>query len=138
MSLGVKLSTFAAALVLAGSAFAEEAVCPKLSDIQSVGITMASQLGYNYYIGYSVNHYNTSSSWGFAIGPVEAESEEDTIDITNDILAGLTAPGIPESGQGDELVCIYETNNPDLFAVAIKDYEEMSPMKFKQYIHKAR
>ncbi|WP_454785161.1 DUF4949 domain-containing protein [Legionella sp. WA2024007413] len=137
MSLRVTLTSAAVALVLTGSAFAEEPVCPKLSDIQSVGITMASQLAYNYYIGYSVNHYNTSSSWGFAIGPVEAKSEEETIEITNDILADLTAPGIPESGQGDELVCLYETNDPDLFAVAIKDYEEMSPMKFKQYIHKA-
>ncbi|HHT0592679.1 TPA: DUF4949 domain-containing protein [Legionella anisa] len=137
MSLKTKLISFAAAMVLTGSAFADEPVCPKLSDIQAVGITMASQLAYNYYIGYSVNNYNTSSSWGFAIGPVEADSEEDTIDIANDILADLTAPGIPESGKDDDdLVCIYETGDPDLFAVAIKGYEEMSPMKFKRYMHK--
>ncbi|QLZ68377.1 hypothetical protein FOLKNPGA_01155 [Legionella sp. PC1000] len=137
MSLKTKLISFAAAMVLTGSAFADEPVCPKLSDIQAVGITMASQLAYNYYIGYAVNNYNTSSSWGFAIGPVEADSEEDTIDITNDILADLTSPGIPESGKGDDdLVCIYETGDPNLFAVAIKGYEEMSPMKFKRYIHK--
>lgn len=137
MSLKLKLASFAAALVFTGSAFANESVCPKLSDIQAVGITMASQMAYNYYIGYSVNHYNTSSSWGFAIGPVEAKSEEDTIEIANDILADLTAPGVPESGKDDEVVCIYETGNPELFAVAIKGYEEISPMKFKQYIHKA-
>jgi hypothetical protein len=136
MSLNAKLTSFAAALVLTGSAFAGEGVCPKLSDIQAVGITMASQLAYNYYIGYAVNNYNTSTSWGFAIGPVEADSEEETIDITNDILADLTAPGIPESGKDDELVCIYETGDPNLFAVAIQGYEEISPMKFKQYLHK--
>ncbi|KTC78993.1 DUF4949 domain-containing protein [Legionella cherrii] len=136
MSLRAKLTTLAAALVLTGSAFAEEAVCPKLNEIQSVGIEMASQLAYNYFIGYSINNYNTSSSWGFAIGPVEAESEEETIEITNDILDQLTAQGIPEHGKNGELVCFYETGDPNLFAIAIKDYVDMSPMKFKQYIHK--
>lgn len=136
MSLGVKCSTFAAALVFAGSAFAQEAVCPKLSDIQAVGIQKASQLAYNYFIGYSVDHYQTSSSWGFAIGPIESASEEDTIEMTNEILADMTAPGVPESGTGDDLVCIYETGDANLFAVAIKGYEEMSPMKFKKYLHR--
>ncbi|CAM2788817.1 hemin binding protein Hbp [Legionella steigerwaltii] len=134
--MSLRATTLAAALVLTGSAFADESVCPKLNDIQSVGIEMASQLGYNYYIGYSINNYNTSSSWGFAIGPVEAESEEDTIEITNDILADLTAQGIPEHGKNGELVCFYETGDPNLFAIAIKDYVDLSPMKFKHYIHK--
>lgn len=133
-----KLTTLTAALVFGGSAFAAEAVCPNLSDIQSVGITMASQLAYNYYIGYSINNYNTSSSWGFAIGPVEADSEEDTIEITNDILAGLTSSGVPESGEDDELLCFYETGDQSIFAIAIKDYTEISPLKFRQYLHKAR
>ncbi|MBI2785480.1 MAG: DUF4949 domain-containing protein [Legionella longbeachae] len=136
MSLGLKLTTITTALLIAGSVFAEEPICPNLSDIQAVGINMASQLGYDLYVGYTVNDYNTSSTWTFGIGPVEADSDEDAIDISNDILADMSGPGVPTESDG-QMLCVYETGDPNLFAVGIKDFEGMSPMKFKQYMHKA-
>ncbi|STY28719.1 hemin binding protein (Hbp) homolog [Legionella wadsworthii] len=136
MSLKGKLTTITIALALTGSAFAKESVCPDLHDLKRVGIQKASQLAYNYFIGYSIDNYNSATSWGFAIGPVEAKSEEETIEITNEILEDMTAPGVPEAGRGDDLVCMYETGDPNIIAVAIKGYEDISPVKLKQYLHR--
>lgn len=136
MSFGLKLTTVTAALVLAGSAFANKEACPSLSDLQAVGITMSSVLVDNLYVGYSIDNYNTSSIWGFAIGPVEADSDGEAIAATNEILANMSAPGIPDPGNDNDLVCFYDTGMPDIFAVAVKNLA-VSPMKFKQYLHKA-
>ena len=136
MSLGVKLSTFSAALILAGSVFADDAVCPDLNRIQAVGISMASELGYGFFVGYSIDNFNTSSTWGFAIGPVQADSDEDAITVSNEILANMTAPGLPDPSEENELVCLYETGRDGVFAIAINNAYALSPMKFKQYLHK--
>ncbi|KTC89710.1 DUF4949 domain-containing protein [Fluoribacter dumoffii] len=137
MSLGVKLSAFTAALVLAGSAFAMDTTCPNLSDLQAEGISMSEPLGNNYYVGYSLAHFNSSSNWGFAIGPVQAESDEDAIDVSNQILNNMTAPAFPLELDNDVLVCLYDTGNPYIYSIAVRDYA-ISPMKLKQYLQKIR
>lgn len=134
MSLGVKLSTFAAALVLAGSAFANDA-CPNLSDLQAEGISDVQQIGNNYFIGFSINQFN-SATWGFAIGPVEADTEDDALDASNGILNHMTTPGLPMELDRDTLVCLYDTGNPYVYSIAVRDYA-ISPMKLKQYLLKA-
>ncbi|MBN9226944.1 MULTISPECIES: DUF4949 domain-containing protein [Legionella] len=136
MSLGVKLSTFAAALVLAGSAFAIDTGCPDLSAIQAEGITMADLIGNDYYISYSLSNFGTSSNWGFAIGPVQADSDEDALDTSNQILNNMTTPGFPLELDRDVLVCLYDTGNPYIYSIAVRDYA-ISPMKLKQYLQKA-
>ncbi|KTC78994.1 hemin binding protein Hbp [Legionella cherrii] len=136
MSLGVKLSTFAAALVLAGSAFAIDASCPDLSALQAEGISMAEQIGNDYYIGYSMSNFGSSSEWGFAIGPVQADADEDAVDASNQILNNMTTPGFPLELDENVLVCLYDTGNPYVYSIAVRGYA-ISPMKLKQYLLKA-
>ncbi|CAM2788746.1 hemin binding protein Hbp [Legionella steigerwaltii] len=136
MSLGVKLSTFAAALVLAGSAFAIDAGCPDLSALQAEGISMADLIGNDYYVGYSISTFGSDANWGFAIGPVQADSDEDALDASNQILNNMTTPGFPLELDQNVLVCLYDTGNPYIYSIAVRDYA-ISPMKLKQYLQKA-
>ena len=62
MMLKSKLATFAGALVLAGSAFAN--VCPDINDIKAEGLSMAELIAPNIYLTYNISTYNTSSNWG--------------------------------------------------------------------------
>ncbi|QMT59629.1 DUF4949 domain-containing protein [Legionella sp. PC997] len=134
MSLGVKLSTLAAAFVLAGSAFANNA-CPNLNDLQAEGLSEVQQIGTNYFIGFSIGQFN-SATWGFAIGPVQADTEDDALDVSNEILNNMATPGFPLELDNDTLVCLYDTGNPYVYSVAVRDYA-ISPMKLKQYLLKA-
>ncbi|KTD74070.1 DUF4949 domain-containing protein [Legionella tucsonensis] len=134
MSLGVKLSTFTAALILSGSALANNA-CPDLSDLQAEGISEVQQLGNNYFIGFSISQFN-SATWGFAIGPVKADAEDDALDASNEILNNMTTPGFPLELDHDTLICLYDTGNPYVYSIAVRDYA-ISPMKLKQYLLKA-
>ncbi|KTD42043.1 DUF4949 domain-containing protein [Legionella parisiensis] len=134
MSLGVKLSTFTAALVLAGSALANN-TCPDLSDLQAEGISEVQQIGNNYFIGFSISQFN-SATWGFAIGPVKADTEDDALDATTGILNNMATPGFPLELDHDTLICLYDTGNPYVYSVAVRDYA-ISPMKLKQYLLKA-
>lgn len=137
MSLGVKLSTFAAALILAGSAYAQDELCPSMSDIQAEGITMAQGIGSNYYVGYSLSEYNTSSYWGFAIGPVQGDSEDDAINASNEVLSHMFTPGLPMQLEDNLLVCLYNTGNPYIYSIAVQNYDgSINPMKLKQYLQK--
>ncbi|KTD69754.1 hypothetical protein Lsan_0202 [Legionella santicrucis] len=136
MSLGTKLASFTAALIFAGSTFAQDVVCPDLGEIQKIGINKASIVDRNHYVGYSVHHYNTDSDWGFAIGPIKAGSEGETLEKTNQILSKMSGVGIPDS-YNEEVVCFYESGKKDVLAIAIKGYYEISPMKLKQFMYKA-
>lgn len=131
MSLGVKCSTFAAALILAGSAFANDE-CPDLSALQAEGIAGVQQIGANYFIGFSISQID-SATWGFAIGPVKADSEDDAIDVSTDVLNHMATPGFPLELENDTLVCLYDTGNPYIYSIAVRDYA-ISPMKLKQYL----
>ncbi|AWN73736.1 DUF4949 domain-containing protein [Legionella anisa] len=134
MSLGVKLSTFTAALVLAGSAFANNP-CPELSDLRAEGISEVQEIGNNYFIGMSISRFNLAT-WGFAIGPVKADTEDDALDVTNGILNSMATPGFPLELDHDTLICLYDTGNPYVYSIAVRDYA-ISPMKLKQYLLKA-
>ncbi|AUH72122.1 DUF4949 domain-containing protein [Legionella sainthelensi] len=136
MSLGTKLASLTAALIFSGSTFAQDVVCPDLGEIQKIGINKASIVDRNYYIGYATNHYNTDSNWSFAIGPVNAHSENETIERTNDILSKMTGIGVPDSYNND-VICFYESGERDVLAIAITGSYEISPMKLKQLIYKA-
>jgi hypothetical protein len=124
--------------MLAGSAFsAQPAICPDINDIQAEGLTMAEEIGPDLYISYNISPYNTPSMWGFIIAPVVGDSAEVAIDIANDILSTMTAPGVPEQDR-NTLVCLYDTGRQDIYAAAINtDDGQISPMKLKQYFLKA-
>jgi len=131
-----KLVTFAGALILAGSAFAsQQQGCPDINDIKAEGLNMAEQIAMGYYATYNISHYNTDYSWGFIIGPVEANDEESALEGANFILSEMTAPGVP-----DQNLCEYDTGISNMLAVAIRDDDQgnISPMKFKQYLKHVR
>lgn len=135
MSLGTKLASFTAALIFAGSTFAQEVICPDLGDIKHVGIDRASRIDFQKknYVGYAIDKYNTDSSWGFAIGPIKANSEKETIERANYILRNMSGKGTPDTSN-NEVICFYQTGRSDILAIAIKDYYELSPMRFKQFM----
>ncbi|MFT4058043.1 MAG: DUF4949 domain-containing protein [Legionella sp.] len=132
MTFRAKLVAFASALVFAGATFAsQENVCPKLGTIQDEGLSLALPIFGNFFAAGQLSNFNMDSIWAFAIAPVEADSEDDAINTGNDILSGMNAPGVVL----DKGFCVYDTGNPDTFAVAIEG--EMFPiMKIKQYIHR--
>ncbi|MBI2785479.1 MAG: DUF4949 domain-containing protein [Legionella longbeachae] len=134
MSLRIKLTAFAAALVLAGAAFANDEICPNLSDMQAEGISATEQIGNNVYVGFSLSNFN-SEPWGYAIGPVLADSDDEAIDIANDVLANMSSQGYPIQLDDDYLVCLYDTGNPFIYSIAIRG-AGVGPMKLKQYLQK--
>ncbi|MDR3442460.1 MAG: DUF4949 domain-containing protein [Legionella sp.] len=129
-----KLAAFAGALILAGSAFAAQDECPNLSDLQTEGVSMAQPF-FGSYFTYHFSKYNTDSSWGLVIANLNVESEEEAIELGNEILNNMTAPGVYTPLETD-IMCTYETGVPGVFAATIK-YEFPSPMKLKQFIQKA-
>lgn len=136
MTLLSKIATFAGALILAGSSFAGQEVCPAIEDIKSEGISMSELIGQDMYLAYELSNYNTESSWGFLIAPIESESGDAAIGIANEVLSTMTAPGVPFEHEG-VVICEYETGRSDLFAAAVKDEGGPTPLKLKQYFKKA-
>lgn len=132
MSLRVKLSAFAAALVLSASALAQDDTCPNINDLQAEKIRMSQQIGEHYYIGYSIAHFNTSSTWSFAIGPVEADSSRNALNSSNEILSTMFTSGTPME-LGGQLVCLYDTGNPYIYSIAIRE-GSINSMALKQYL----
>ena len=130
MMFRAKLAAFAGAMILAGTAFASQEMCPELSTIQAEGIADAMQF-YGMFAAYQVSDYDTDANWGFVIAPINSDSEEEAIDEANDILASMTAPGVLM----EEGLCQYDTGMPDVFAVAVKN-EFPTPMKLRQYIRR--
>ncbi|KTD74657.1 DUF4949 domain-containing protein [Legionella waltersii] len=132
MTFKSKLTTFLSALVIAGSAMAQqEGGCPDINDIKSEGLPMVEQIGPEMYIAYNLSYYNSDAMWGFFIAPVEGDSEETALEISNEILDSMNAPGIPHE-QGGDVICSYETGIPNMIAAAIKDGQQISPLKLKQ------
>jgi hypothetical protein len=82
---------------------------------------------------FSINQYN-SSTWGFAIGPIEADSYEKALDKSNDMLINnMSSEGFPLPLDPYTLVCLYDTGIPHVYSIAVKD-AAISPMKLKQYL----
>jgi len=71
------------------------------------------------YVTYNISKYKTSKEWGFLIAPIESDSSDDAVKKGNDILNTMTAPGVPGVLDGT-FYCTYETNQPDVKAVAAK------------------
>ncbi|RUR06178.1 DUF4949 domain-containing protein [Legionella sp. km772] len=133
-----KLTTAVSALLLAGSVYAGQVqLCPDINDIKMEGMSMAEPIMNNLFFSYNLSNYNTSTNWGFVIAPIEADSEEMAIDRANEVLDGMSSPGIPEEAD-DELVCVYNTGRQDILAAAINADHMISPSKLKQYIQKRR
>lgn len=133
--LRAKLAAFAGALILAGTAFANQEACPKLGAIQAEGVSMAMPIFSSLYGAYQLSTYNTDSYWGFVIAPIDAESENDAVEYANDILSDMTAPGVAEEVDGS-LMCTYDTGHSDIYAIAVNTMF-VSPMQLKQLIHRA-
>lgn len=129
-----KLTAFAGALILAGSAFAAHDECPNLSTIQAEGVSMAQPF-LGAYFTYHFSTYNTNSTWGLVIANLDADSEEAAVELGNEVLNNMTAPGVYTPLETD-IMCTYETGVPGVFAATIK-YDVPSPMKLKQFIQKA-
>lgn len=133
-----KLAMIASALIIAGSVYArQEALCPDINDIKAEGLSMAEQIYPGLFFSYNLSTYNTSSHWGFAIAPIEAESDSIAVDFANKLLSTMTAPGIPEI-EGEATVCLYNTGNPDVLAAAVNTDQMISPSQLKHYIQKVR
>jgi hypothetical protein len=133
-----KLAAVASALVLASSVYAGQGqICPDINDIKAEGMTMAEVIMNNLYFSYNLSNYNTESTWGFVIAPIEAESSDEAIDTANDILSLMSAPGVPQEDENG-FICTYETGNQDIVAAAINANHMMSPSQLKYYIQKVR
>lgn len=131
-----KLATFTSALILAGSVFAgQQTICPNINDIKAEGLPMAEEIAPGMFLSYNISNYNMPSIWGFIIAPLEADSEEMALDEANEILANMSAPGIPAQENG-AIICDYETGVPGVIAAAINDGAQITPMKLRSFVKK--
>lgn len=135
-----KLVTVAGALILASSAYAtQEAVCPDINAIKAEGLTMAELVTQNVYFSYNISTFDTGNYWGFVMAPIEANSSDEAINTANEILTTMSSAGIPtKDREHNEMVCLYETGQPDLLAAAVNAEHMMSPSQLKRYVLKAR
>ena len=134
MAFGAKLTVLILTLFLSGAIFSIN--CPNLSDIQAEGISHAARINNQIYAGYEFSQYNTSSEWAFIIGYFENVTESQAITNGNLILSTMTAPGVLDPNTS-VVVCRYDTNYNNVFALTVKDISQISPMKIKQYLQNA-
>lgn len=133
-----KAAVFLGTLCLAGSLFAQQAgICPSLSSIQAEGLSMAEEIGTDLYLSYHLSQYGTDATWGFVIAPLAAEDAEIAIDMANDIVRSMTAPGVPEFHE-QAIICDYETGHKGILAAAINDGESISPLRLKHFLRRMR
>lgn len=126
------------ALALAGSVYAgQNQICPSLDDIKAEGITMSERIAMNLFFAYNISSYNLDGIWGFVIAPIEADSSDEAIETANEVLSTMTGSGSAEDIE-HELICLYNTGNPDLMAAAIKTDMMMSPNQLRKYAQKMR
>lgn len=133
-----KFTAMASAFLLAGSVYAgQNQLCPDINDIKAEGLNAAEQISQDIFFSYAMSNYKTSSSWVFVIAPVIAQSTKMAINVANDVLAAMTAPGVPEE-YNDEHICTYSTGRQDVLAAAFPAENMISSSKIKQYMQKTR
>lgn len=116
--LRAKLAIFAGAVMLAGSSFAYELECPDLAAIQAEGLSMSLAMqSVGFYAAYQISQFDTDKPWLFGILPIAADSDEDALESANELLADMSSPGVVWY----ENTCKYETNDPNVWAVAMQN-----------------
>lgn len=136
MMFRTQLAAFTSALILASSAYsAHIGLCPDINDIKAEGLSMAEEIGPNIYVSYNISNYNTDTTWGFLIAPVEADSGDMALEDANEILSLMNGPGFPEE-HGSDIICDYDTGHPDIMAAAISSSEAVTPMKLQYFFKK--
>ncbi len=134
-----KLATFVGAFVLASSVYAAQEppdACPSMAAIQSEGMTNAAEILEGLYLTFNISHYDTLSNWVFIMGAIAAESEERSIEESNQLLATMSGAPTPEDDGEGSWVCQYETNDPDIAAFAVQADDMVSPLKMSRYLKK--
>jgi hypothetical protein len=133
-----KLVAMASAFLLAGSVYAGQSqVCPDINHIKTVGLSAAEPLTAEVFFSYGISNYNTSTTWGFLIAPVKAQSAQMATDVANGILDTMTAPGVPDE-LNNEFVCLYNTGHQNILAAAMPADKILSTSKLKKLIQTVR
>ncbi|MDI1352106.1 MAG: DUF4949 domain-containing protein [bacterium] len=131
-----KFTAFVSSLLLAGSVFAGQAVviCPDINDIKAAGLVNAEEILPNQHLTYNISNYNTEFSWGFFIAPVEAETLEEALETANTVLSTMNEQGIPQESDPMNIMCLYNTGNPHLMAMAVRN--PITPGQLKNHFNK--
>ncbi|PJD93721.1 MAG: DUF4949 domain-containing protein [Legionella sp.] len=130
------IATIASTLLLASSVYAaKNPVCPAIDDIKAAGITAAEPLAVHLFFGYTLSAFNTQSNWGFVMAPIEANSAEEAIETSNNILNNMTGSAVIEKNDQYDFVCIYKTGNPYVMAAAVNADYLLSPGLLKNLAH---
>lgn len=139
MLLKSRLMVLMSALIWANFSFANHSqpdACPSINSIQSIGLSMSSEISQGVYLAYNLNHYNSSSNWVFIIGPIMAEDEERAIVEGNKSLSLLSGNPAPVDDGDGNWFCEYDTNIEDMSAFAIEADDMISPLKMMRYLRK--
>lgn len=133
-----KLATIVSTLILAGSAYATQntLVCPGVGAIQSEGLTMSGEIMTGLYLTYNLSNYNTEVNWVFMVGPVEAESEDESLEHSNELLSVLSGNPTPEEIEQDTWACDYNLGDDGIMAMAIHSDDMLSPQKMTRFLRR--
>ena len=141
MMLKSKLAAFAGALILAGSAFAnQQIICPDINEIKAEGLDRVESIHQDndtMFLTYHFSNYNTPDMYAFFIAPVAGDTSEEALDTANEILNTISGQGVPTQDHGI-MLCVYHTGHQDLIAAAMKTNLSVSPMQLKQYFLQSR
>lgn len=135
-----KLATFVGALVLAGSSFAAQSIpqaCPGINSIQSEGLPNVGEIFQGMYLAYNVSNYETPSNWVFIMGPIMADSEDMALESSNGLLSTISGTPEPQNDEEGNWICEYNSNEPNVAALAIQADDMISPLKMAKYLRRA-
>lgn len=124
------------ALLLSNSVFANQDTpdeCPAMSAIQREGIIHVTEVIEGYYLTFNLSHYETAFHWVFIMSTMMAESEEMALQKSNQMLGVMSGSPVPMQDNEGNWICEYETNNPEITAIAIHADDMMTPFKMRRY-----
>lgn len=110
--------------------------CPAVSAIASVGVDVAESTGENKWVAARLSDtFNTSDTWTFGVGEIEAENAEDALAKAAKLLPTLDFIGGPVN-IGNLYGCLYQASD-DVWGVAISPaFTNIKALKTMRYSFK--
>lgn len=129
MTMKSKIVTFIAASLLASLTFANNnPECPSIDAIKLEGLTKYEIILSNLFFTYHTSQYGTESDWALVMAPIEADSGVLALSRGNEILAAMSATGVPLNEQRI-FMCQYATDQHHVKVVAVLSDILITPTK---------
>ena len=121
-----KHAALGTALFCSMSAFAashQNYECPKLSSIQAEGVQLAYMFEDGQFAVSQISEYGfEDAQWMFVMAPISTDDEQEALTMGNSMLSKMQGEATPVAIE-DSMACMYDTGNPDIYALAFNLYD---------------